>query len=524
MSRRSERFGGSHRERRLLGSVRSRTTAIATLVVGSALAVSSVALVAILRTQLISNAVVNAKNEAVNIVSLVESGSLPKPIPIPEGDIAAQVIDPSGKVVAYTPNLAGEPAQYQYPPTNVDPKTQTTERVVRQITVPALQKAEQDNNYVLVATKVSVAVPVVTHVNSTYAGSVESKNGGRGSSSANQTIVATTSNPGTYDVFVWASLQAVDESVRSLIVILLVGFPLLLGVVLLATWVITKRAFDPIERIRIDVDEISGSNLSRRVYVPEDDDEIGRLAHTMNQMLDRLQDATEERKRFVADASHELKSPLSSLRTSLEIALRHADRADWIATARGSLAESQRMQHIIEDLLLLAKADVGQLITKSDLVDIDELIVEEATRLRLLTPIRVELAAMSAGRVRGDGERLRSVVRNLLENAVRHAHSRVSVALFQERGKVIFEVLDDGDGIPLEERGAIFERFTRLDESRSRDLGGSGLGLAIVKSIVNAHGGTVHVVDVPNGASGARFRVELVADAESILDIVELTS
>lgn len=479
---------------------------VASLVVGSALALGSVIMVELLRSELTANVVETAKNESVNIVSLVQGGELPNPIPIPRGDLAAQVVAPGGKVIAYTPNLAGFKAQYQFPTTQG-----TAQTVVRQSNNSIVQVGDHDHNYILVANRINVAVPVETQAAKTYqAFSSTAKNKGQ--------IVSGSSAPGNYYVYVWASLQSVDQSVRTLFLILLAGFPLLILVVVVATWLTSKKAFEAVERIRVDVDEISETNLSRRVYEPDQGDEIARLAHTMNQMLERLQISTEERKRFVADASHELKSPLSALRTSLEIALRHPNEVDWQSTAKTGIAESQRMQHIIEDLLLLAKADAGQLIDVFRTVDIDDLAAEECQRLKSLTDVRFDLTDMSAGRIQGDPERVRSVVRNLLENAVRHANARVWVSLRTVENHVILSVADDGKGIVESDIERIFDRFTRLDESRSRDQGGSGLGLAIVKSIVLAHGGTISVSTNDRCGHGAQFTAVFEADSGSVLE------
>ncbi|SHE72842.1 Signal transduction histidine kinase [Ferrithrix thermotolerans DSM 19514] len=487
-------------------SVRARTTLVASLVVSSALLLGSIIMVELLRSELTANVIETAKNESVNIVSLVQGGELPNPIPIPRGDLAAQVIAPDGKVIAFTQNLEGERPQYQFPQMKG-----TSQTVVRQSNNAIAQVGDHDHNYILVANRVDVAVPVETQAAKTYEvfqSKKQSKN----------VIFSGSTAPGNYYVYVWASLQSVDQSVRTLLLILLAGFPLLITVVVVATWLTSKKAFEAVERIRVDVDEISETNLSRRVYEPSQGDEISRLAHTMNQMLERLEISTEERKRFVADASHELKSPLSALRASLEIAIRHPDEVDWVATARTGIAESQRMQHIIEDLLLLAKADAGQLLGTFQSVDIDELAVEECQRLRALTDVRFDLSDMSAGRIQGDSERIRSVVRNLLENAVRHASSQVWVSLKAVDSHVVFQVADDGKGVREQDREKIFDRFTRLDESRSRDRGGSGLGLAIVKSIVIAHGGTISVSDNDRCGHGAQFTAVFEADSCSVLE------
>jgi signal transduction histidine kinase len=251
------------------------------------------------------------------------------------------------------------------------------------------------------------------------------------------------------------------------------------------------------------------------VFEPEGDDEISRLALTMNRMLERLEESAESSRRFVADASHELKSPISALQTSLEVSLLRPKEADWPRVALDGLTEAHRMQTLVEDLLILAKADAGRLKLKFEPVDLDELVIEEARRARSRTESKIRLSSVSGGRGVGVGVMLRSVVRNLMENAIRHCESTVSVALRQEGSSVVFEVLDDGPGVPEADRETIFRRFVRLDESRSRGDGGSGLGLAITKSIVEAHSGRIWVEGNNQTGKGARFVVVLPASDPS---------
>ncbi|MFF4274217.1 sensor histidine kinase [Streptomyces sp. NPDC001536] len=221
--------------------------------------------------------------------------------------------------------------------------------------------------------------------------------------------------------------------------------------------------------------------------------------------------AEEAQRRFVSDASHELRSPLATVRQHAEVALAHPSGADAGRLAGTVLDEAERMQRLVDDLLLLARADEDAIRPRRRPVDLDDLVLEEARRLRERRDgPRVDCAGVSAGRVLGDEDALRRVVRNLAENADRHARSRVSLTLGTTGGVVRLDVDDDGPGVPEGERARIFERFVRLDQARARRQGGSGLGLAIVAELVAAHGGTVRVGTAP-GLGGARFTVTLAA-------------
>lgn len=219
--------------------------------------------------------------------------------------------------------------------------------------------------------------------------------------------------------------------------------------------------------------------------------------------------AEEAQRRFVSDASHELRSPVATVRQHAEVALAHPEGADAGRLAGTVLAEAERMQRLVDDLLLLARADEDAIRTRRRPVDLDDLVLEEAGRLRERQGgPRVDCGGVSAGRVLGDEDALRRVVRNLAENAARHASSQVSLTLDTTAGVVRLDVDDDGPGVPEGERARIFERFVRLDEARARRQGGSGLGLAIVAELVAVHGGTVRVGTAP-GLGGARFTVTL---------------
>jgi signal transduction histidine kinase len=250
--------------------------------------------------------------------------------------------------------------------------------------------------------------------------------------------------------------------------------------------------------------------MDRRVPEPDTRDEVGRLARTMNAMLDRLESASQRQRQFVSDASHELRSPLASIRTNLEVALRHSERADWPVVAERALAEDARMEDTVSELLALARLDEADGSAPVDTlpeIDLDELVLDDTVQQRR---VPVDTSRVSAGRVHGRREQLTRVVRNLLDNAARHAASSVAVELRAGDDHTIeLTVDDDGPGIPVEERERVFDRFTRLDDGRARDAGGLGLGLSMVKEITEQHGGTVTIEDAPIG--GARLRVRLPA-------------
>jgi len=309
-------------------------------------------------------------------------------------------------------------------------------------------------------------------------------------------------------VVVAASREDIDESTAALVGPLAVGLPLVLLLVGATTWVVVTRALAPVERIRSEVDRITGERLDRRVPEPAAKDEVRRLARTMNRMLGRLQVSRERQQQFVADASHELRSPLASIRQTAEVAVRHPGAMPEGELAEAVLEESVRMQRLVEQLLLLTRADAGVAGPPRQDVDLDDLVLAAARR-PVRDGIRVDTTAVAAGRVRGDEIALGQVVRNLVDNAVRHAASTVAVGVRQLGDRVELTVDDDGPGVPVADRERVFERFVRLDEARARDAGGSGLGLAIVRELVTAHGGEVAVEQAPLG--GARFRVLLPA-------------
>jgi signal transduction histidine kinase len=242
------------------------------------------------------------------------------------------------------------------------------------------------------------------------------------------------------------------------------------------------------------------------------DDEFARLSRTMNRMLGRLQEAQRRQRRLVSDASHELRTPVAVVRQHAEVALGHPDPTDHARFAEAVLFQSIRLQRLIDDLLLLARADENALLRGGAPVDVDDLVFAEAERLRSTTALRVSIAEVSAARVDGDIAGLTRVLFNLGENAARHARAQVWFALGYHGDRVVVTVDDDGAGIPEADRERVLERFVRLDEGRARDVGGSGLGLAIVRELVVAHGGEIRIGESPHG--GARVQLLFPASTD----------
>lgn len=304
------------------------------------------------------------------------------------------------------------------------------------------------------------------------------------------------------------NIDDVNSSIRILSLTLLATVPAVVAAMSALIWWLVGRTLKPVEAIRTEVAGIGGTELHRRVPVPGSDDEIARLASTMNAMLDRVETAQTQQQRFVADASHELRSPLARLRTELEVNLAGGD-TDWGIAAPGILDETIRLQYLVTDLLEIARTDAGATEGSREPVDLDDIVLREVRRLRADDRVRVDASAVSAAHVNGDPLALTRVIRNLTDNARRHAVAVVTVTLTEIGDEVLLTVADDGPGIPPEQRDRIFDRFARLDEARSAADGGTGLGLAITRDIVERHGGTIELQ--PDPGPGARFVVRIPA-------------
>jgi len=311
---------------------------------------------------------------------------------------------------------------------------------------------------------------------------------------------------GQLTVLVAAGQQTTEHTLTVVALLLGGGIPLLVLVVGVATYALVGRSLLSVERIRTRVAAITSADLSERVPVPAARDEISRLAETMNAMLTRIEVAHAAQRRFVGDASHELRSPLATVTAALELARDRPEVLDAALVSETLLPEAVRMRHLVEDLLLLASADERGLSLHLGDVDLDDVVDAEFRRLRAGSELRVT-ASIHPVRVYGDAARLARVVRNLTDNAACYARNTVHLQVFQEGSHGVLIVSDDGPGIAPSERIRVFERFVRLDTDRARSAGGSGLGLAIVAEILTAHHGSIEVRNSSTG--GAEFLLRL---------------
>ncbi|WP_446666911.1 sensor histidine kinase [Flexivirga sp. B27] len=311
---------------------------------------------------------------------------------------------------------------------------------------------------------------------------------------------------GRYIVQVSSSQQPQHESVSTVVKLLLLGTPLLALLAAALAWLVAGRTLGPVDRMRSEVDAIEGRRLDARVDVPDQDDEIAALARTLNRMLDRLEASQDRQRRFVADASHELRSPLATLQAATD--LTSVDPAgEWPEIAPTVQIELDRMNALIGDLLLLARIEEDRGSSTAVEVDLADLAQAEVGRWRGETPVIARRAGGSS-HARVPEPAAERILRNLVDNGIRHARSEVVVTTHTDpTGAAIITVDDDGAGITPSDRERVFDRFVRLDEGRSRDEGGFGLGLAIVRGLARSVGGEVRAEQAPQG--GARFVVTL---------------
>jgi signal transduction histidine kinase len=325
-----------------------------------------------------------------------------------------------------------------------------------------------------------------------------------------ETIARTVETPtGDLTVTAAAPVDQVAHSVDALRQALVVGLPVLVALVAALVWVLVGRALRPVDAIRAEADEITGSTTHRRVPEPPTKDEIGRLARTMNAMLGRLDATTTRQRQFISDASHELRSPVTAIRAALEVARRKGNQANWPTVADTALAHESRLETLLDDLLMLAAQDEnGAAVRPTTPVDLTALTDAEAEHPRPV-PVHVTHPPTTTNplEIPGDPDQLARMITNLIDNAARYANTAIHIALTRQNDTVRLTVDDDGPGIPPTDRERVFERFTRLDNSRARHKGGTGLGLALVRSIVTHHHGQVWVDDSPLG--GARLVAEL---------------
>ncbi|MGW4791081.1 sensor histidine kinase [Nonomuraea sp. NPDC004297] len=402
-------------------------------------------------------------SKAVRVLLLVKREHLPEVLD-PDGLEGLQVLDPSGRPVAWSPSLAGAPRL-------------TT----------ALPHPNQANEYATLCD-----LPSFPGQCKTVAALIAYQADGQ-----------------------WV-IYAVDAAVPWYVAPQVIAFQAGVAAVLVAlAWFgvsrVVARTLAPVSSITRRLAEISEGGGGMRVPVPENDDEIRALAETGNKTLERLESALEQQRtamerqrQFAADASHDLRSPITAMRAQIEDALLHPGEADWTETGPEVLASLERLQAIVADLLTLSRLDAGAP-DQREPVDLAGLVAAETARPRG----KQVVTSLSPGvTVYGDRLQLARLLTNLLDNAERHAETRIDVTVRRQDDDAVLEVLDDGNGIAPEHRELVFQRFTRLDASRSRDAGGTGLGLPIAREIATAHLGTLSLDD---SRTGARFVLRLPA-------------
>lgn len=440
-----------------------RAALAATVVVAVILAIAAVAFVVLQRRQLESTLTDVAAQAAATLADEVARDGAAGADVVPAGSserALVQVLSADGVVVAASPAIAGEPPV-------VPDRPAPGETVVRRDDTLPIGEDE--------------AFAVVVR-------------GVQGQDGAAVVITA-------------QSLETAGNATDVLIRLLVVGYPILLLLVAGTSYWLTGLALAPVEAMRRRVAGITATDRTARVPVPPSRDEVAQLAATMNAMLDRLADAADAQRRFVADASHELRSPLATIRAAHEIAAVHPGVTDWSTVNTDVLAEVARLERLVDDLLFLARSDEHGPRPQTADVDLDDLVTAEADRLRRTSRLQVAVR-QTPTRVHGDPHQLARVLRNLTDNAARYASGRVELRVDRLGAEAVVDVVDDGPGIPPAERERVFERFVRLDPSRQRAAGGAGLGLAIAREIARAHGGDLAAVDADGGAH-LRLRLPL---------------
>jgi signal transduction histidine kinase len=444
-------------------SLRARLTLITSAGLAVALAAAAVLLVNALRLSLIRGLDDSARQGAAEVAALIDQNRLPDPVPVGSGTITIQVLDAQGRI---TDVSAG------------------ADRLVPLLPPAQARMAARTGQGRMLAGP-PLGMPSLLRVVAADA------DGG-------QVVLAA------------VSFAQASDSISTLARALLIGTPLLFGLLALATWLVTGYTLRPIAELRRGAAEVTQTGIPRDLPVPPARDEVRSLAVTLNDMLSRLADAQQRQRALVSDTAHELRSPIASIRAQLEVALDHPDGLDWAETARDVHADTLRLARLAENLLLLARLD-EQRIRRSP-VDLAAVCRSVAARYGAAR-VPVLADAPPECLVTGDPDALGRLLVNLLDNAVRHAASKVAVSVRVQDGWAVLEVADDGPGIPAKDTERAFGRFSRLDDARSREDGegmaGSGLGLAIVRATAEAHGGSVTLGDA---GPGLRATVRLPLD------------
>ena len=310
--------------------------------------------------------------------------------------------------------------------------------------------------------------------------------------------LTTASGPGLVFGFLYG--QPIQHSERVFLWAVAISFPLLLLMTGGLVWLGIGLALGPVESIRRRVNKIAATDLTDRVPVPSGDDEIARLARTLNDMLARLEATSNFQHEFVSNASHELRSPLTTLLATTERAQGDPTRANWPEVSDVVMREGRRLGNIIDDLFWLARHEEGRLPLERVDVDLDDLLFEEATRVRQMTNFATDVSAVKPVRVVGDPPMLKRMVRNIVDNAMRYAVKQITFSSFVDGDEAVVRIANDGVGVDPATSDRLFERFARGDVARSREAGGTGLGLTIVRDIAVRHGGSARFLPVSRGA------------------------
>lgn len=450
-------------------SVRARITAVAMAIVLIIQLVVVASLILALRESVEGELSARGNTATTQVAAGLHSGDITRgrlPVQVP-GYYLLQVVDGSGRVVASSDALLDRPPIANLRPTPGAPPQSRT-----------------------------LAIPgVADHAHLTALG-VNTPQGP-------QTVYAATPT---------VEIGAAREPFLGGAIATIVVLTLLIGIII---WLSVRRALRPIQTMRAELAEITGGELERRVSVPRPHDEVSDLAEAVNVTLSRLENFLERQRAFVADASHELRSPLTALHTQLEVALAHPEDEDWLEVARAALSDADRLQRIVSDLLLLARID-ARVGTEFEPLDLGELVSTEVSHRHrgVAVHTKVERGAV----IMGNRMRLARLLTNLLDNAERHARSQVWVTVTVEDGEAVMEVVDDGSGIPEKDRERVFQRFQRLAESRQRDTGGTGLGLPIAAEIAASHDGRLYAA-APEAEGGPPKAAEGNVGARLILRI-----
>jgi signal transduction histidine kinase len=445
--------------------LRARLLLVSVLALSVGLAAGGVLLTGVLSFVLLRAVNTEALDTADGVARLVNQNSLSQPIPV-SPDMQVQVVDAAGRVLAVSASA---------------------DRLV-----PILYPAELRG----LADRTGTVIP-----------------GDRIHLAGDVRVVSVQAGPPTSPVHVLVARSTADvtQGVHLLRITLLIVFPLLVALLAAVSWRVLGAALRPVEALRVGAESITGATGRRtagnggppdRLPVPDSQDEIHRLAVTLNGMLQRLDAARSRQRAFVADAAHELRSPLTNMRTELEVAQRLSDTTDWLPLAADLLTDVERLSRLVDDLLLLARADdaAARPARNPVQVELGQLLAEIAARYPAVSYQRPAVPMM----VTAERDALGRVVANLLDNAVRHAAGRVVLSVDADGAYRKISVVDDGPGIRPADRERVFHRFTRLDDARARDAGGSGLGLAIVRELIRGHHGTVTLTDANPG-----LRVEI---------------